>query len=218
MAAYGLKNVRDSILYANAEDFIDDIKFVLLYDSSYSWEVCLYWKFHSFDLDNFDMVQCPTEFPHNKKWHLLIGGCVTNTYENYGFSKNSQLQYRGYLYTFKKISLSLPIYRYGSKFGRNPTEIHLIFNYVQDFIYSQHSHRMSTWNQTILSPGQLLTYANTVHGKWAPLTNSFGFIDGTVITISRSNSNQRILFNGHKRTHGIKFQSLALHNWACRKF
>ena len=56
MAAYGLKNARDPFLYAHAEDFIDDIKFFLLYDGSYSREVYLYWKFHSFDLDNFDFI------------------------------------------------------------------------------------------------------------------------------------------------------------------
>lgn len=39
MAAYGLKNTRDSILYSYAEDFIDDIGYFILYDSSYSKEV-----------------------------------------------------------------------------------------------------------------------------------------------------------------------------------
>ena len=42
MAAYGLKNARDSILYGYAEDFIDDIEFFLLYDSSYPREVYPY--------------------------------------------------------------------------------------------------------------------------------------------------------------------------------
>ena len=85
-------------------------------------------------------------------------------------------------------------------FGRNPTEVCLIVNHVLDFIYSQHSHRMSTWNQTILSPEQLLTYANIVHGKGAPLTNCFGSVDGTFIPVSRLNSNQRILFNAQKNS------------------
>ena len=60
-------------------------------------------------------------------------------------------------------------------------EICLIFNYVLDFIYSQHiftyihsslhNRRMSTWNQTILAPGKRLTSAITVHGKGVPLSN-----------------------------------------------
>ena len=93
-------------------------------------------------------------------------------------------------------------------FERNSTEICLIL----DFIHSQHSHRMSIWNQSIFSPGQLLTYAIIVHGEGEPLTNCFDFIDGTVIPISRPSSNQQILFNGHKRIQVIKFQNIALLN------
>ena len=62
MATYGLKNARESILYAYAEDFIDYIEFFLLYGSNCFGEVYLYWKFHSLDLDNFDEAQCLAEF------------------------------------------------------------------------------------------------------------------------------------------------------------
>ena len=39
-----------------------------------------------------------------------------------------------------------------------------------------------------------------------------GFVDGTVRFISRSERVQRILYNGHKRVHAIKFQSVVLPN------
>ena len=42
---------------------------------------------------------------------------------------------------------------------------------------------MSAWNQSFLLPNQLSTYANAVHLKGAPLSNSFDFIDGAVIPI-----------------------------------
>ena len=42
--------------------------------------------------------------------------------------------------------------------------------------------------------------------------------DGTVLRISRPNSSQEILFNGHKRIHGIKFQQLALPNGVAGNF
>ena len=41
---------------------MDDVEFFLLYDSSYSREVYPYWKFYSFDSDNFVEAQCLTEF------------------------------------------------------------------------------------------------------------------------------------------------------------
>ena len=42
--------------------------------------------------------------------------------------------------------------------------------------------------------------------------NCFGFVDGTVLRISRPKINQNIVYNGHKLVHGIKFPSLALAN------
>ena len=61
---------------------------------------------------------------------------------------------------------------------------------------------LSCPDQSILSPRQLLIYVDTAHG----------FIDCAVIPISRLNSNQQVLFNGHKRIHNIKFQSLDIPN------
>lgn len=46
----------------------------------------------------------------------------------------------------------------------------------------------------------------------APLGNCFGFVDGTVRPISRPDENQRIVYNGHKRVHALKFQSVAVPN------
>ena len=44
------------------------------------------------------------------------------------------------------------------------------------------------------------------------LRNCFGFIDGTVRPICRPDKKQRVMYNGHKRVHTIKFQSLSLPN------
>ena len=44
------------------------------------------------------------------------------------------------------------------------------------------------------------------------LRNCFGFVDGTVRPISRPDENQRVVYNGHKRVHGLKFQSVVIPN------
>ena len=44
------------------------------------------------------------------------------------------------------------------------------------------------------------------------MDNCLGFIDGTVRPISKPDQNQRVVYNGHKRVHGVKFQSVALPN------
>lgn len=46
----------------------------------------------------------------------------------------------------------------------------------------------------------------------APLDNCFGFLDGTVPPIARPGMNQRVMYNGHKRVHSLKFQAVAKPN------
>ena len=63
-----------------------------------------------------------------------------------------------------------------------------------------------------LSPADLQIYSDAVAAKGAALQNCFGFIDGSVRPICRPGEQQRILYNGHKRLHGLKFQAVALPN------
>ncbi|XP_046860923.1 uncharacterized protein LOC124454159 [Xenia sp. Carnegie-2017] len=63
-----------------------------------------------------------------------------------------------------------------------------------------------------MDPENLQVYANAIHEKGAPYENCFGFIDGTVRPISRPKKHQRIVYNGHKRVHSLKFQGVALPN------
>ena len=82
-------------------------------------------------------------------------------------------------------------------------------NQVLDYIYQAHSHRILQWNHQQLSQANLERFAEVVHRKGAPLNNCFAFVDGTVRPIWRPGTvNQRLLYNGHKRVHGIKFQSV----------
>ena len=51
-----------------------------------------------------------------------------------------------------------------------------------------------------------------IHGHGIPLTNCWGFVNGTVCPISRPVRNPRVLYNEHKKVHGIEFQSVAAPN------
>ena len=64
----------------------------------------------------------------------------------------------------------------------------------------------------ILNPRYSDTYTDAISNKGAALQNFFGFIDGTVRPICRPSQEQRIMFNGHKRVHSLKFQSVTLPN------
>ena len=99
-----------------------------------------------------------------------------------------------------------------SRFGRPVPELCMITNEVKDNIFNNHSHRIPQWNRDVLSSPLLQEYVDAIHEKGSPLENCFGFIDGTVRPIARPNQQQRIVYNGHKRVHSLKFQSVALPN------
>ena len=61
------------------------------------------------------------------------------------------------------------------RYGRNPTELCVIFNTMFDFIYDYHNHRLRSWDQFFLQPNQLYSYAEAVHRLGAPLGDCFGF-------------------------------------------
>ena len=71
-----------------------------------------------------------------------------------------------------------------SGFGRPVPELCMITNEVIDYIFDNHSHRISQWNDDILNPYLLQEYADVIHAKGAPLENC-GFIDGTLRPIAR---------------------------------
>ena len=51
-------------------------------------------------------------------------------------------------------------------------------------------------------------FAAAIKEKGAPLSSCIGFVDGTVRPIARPIAHQRMVFNGHKRVHCLKFQVL----------
>ena len=50
--------------------------------------------------------------------------------------------------------------------------------------------------------------ARAIHQKGAALDICWGFVDGTIRPIYRPGENRRVVYNGHKRVHCLKFQSV----------
>lgn len=100
------------------------------------------------------------------------------------------------------------------RFSRPVPVLSMVTNELLDQIYALHSHRIITWNPTILDPPSLERYAQTISERGWPLQNCFGFIDGTVRPIARPDKHQRILYK-KKGVQALKFQSLALPIWSC---
>ena len=75
-----------------------------------------------------------------------------------------------------------------------------------------HRHRLPSLDLLWLQHAYLRQYVDTTHMKVAPLRNCIGFVDETVRPICRHTRNQRVCYNGHKRIHALKFQSVVVHN------
>ena len=91
-------------------------------------------------------------------------------------------------------------------------QLSMITQRLTDIILQQWAHLLTTMNQNWLSPQNLENYAQAINHKGSPLTNCWGFIDGTVRPVSKPGMYQRVLYNGHKRVHALKFQSVVAAN------
>ncbi|KAH9152369.1 hypothetical protein AeRB84_005198 [Aphanomyces euteiches] len=80
-------------------------------------------------------------------------------------------------------------------FGRSREALSEISNAVVDHIYEKFG-SLLYWDERRLDPTWMESCSKAIHDKGAPLDSCIGFIDGTVA------------YNGHKRKHALKFQSI----------
>ncbi|KAI0243237.1 hypothetical protein LSAT2_022053, partial [Lamellibrachia satsuma] len=95
--------------------------------------------------------------------------------------------------------------------GRHQSEISVLCTYAVQHVYNTHRHLLLNINQTWIIDNIPL-FAEAITNAGSPLTNCWGFVDGTVRPICRPTNNQREVFNGHKRVHALKFQSVMAPN------
>ena len=69
---------------------------------------------------------------------------------------------------------------------------------------------MSDLDQPWLEEGQLRRYLRVTQNVGLYVINCWGFIDGTVMPICRPSQNQLEAYNGHRRTHALKYQYVVL--------
>lgn len=209
----GFRKTRELILLNYIEGILSDEEFVLLYDVNTSKNPDFpYWNYDRFDLENLTNEECKAEFRFHKNDIYSLAD-ILRLPEEITFYNGIIVQSIPALCMLLK-RLAYPC-RYSDlipRFARPVPQISIITNHMLDTIYESWGHLLSTFDQAWLSPANLQTFADTVHQTGAALDNCWGFIDGTVRAISRPNVNQRIVFNGHKRVHSIKFQSIVTPN------
>ena len=212
-----LATVRDALLISRYQNIIDDVEFALLYDESSSRLTFPYCKFERFDIDAWDESECRTELRFGKQDLDLLRRNLPIPDEIVCSQRSVCDGMEVMCILLKRLAYPCRYTDMVPRFGRNPTELCLIFNEVLDFIYTSHRHRLQNWDRNpFLQPYQLHRYADAIHQQGAPLNNCFGFVDGTVRGIARPKYNQRVMYNGYKRVHSIKFQSVVTPNGLIR--
>jgi DDE superfamily endonuclease len=83
-----------------------------------------------------------------------------------------------------------------------------ICNAMINIAFCSFGHLLSL-SSSYVNVERLREWMDAAHSKGAPLEHCFGFLDGTVRPICRPWRLQRQAYNGHKRVHALKFQSLS---------
>jgi hypothetical protein len=207
------KKTRLLLLDSYNDGLIDEDEFVVLYDLNRSKNPEFpHENYERFDLDGMDPAECKAEFRFEKHDLPLLA-------EALGIPDVFKCEQRSICDGMEGLCMLLRRFAYPCRysdliprFGRPVPVISMITNEVLHFIYDNHHHRITDWNAILMSPASLQQYINAVFRKGSALDNCFGFIDGTVRPICRPGEHQRIVYNGHKRVHALKFQSVTLQN------
>jgi len=202
------RETRELLVYCLMDDIITDEEFAILYDVNCSKNLDLpYDDYERFDLDNMENDECIAEFRVTKNDLPVLAEAlqIPDTFVCPQKSVSDGME--GLCILLKRLAYPCRYSDMIPRFGRPAPVLSMITNEVLDFVYETHKDKILDWNHDLLHPNKLQRYA-----KGAALDNCFGFIDGTVRPIARPGVNQRIVYNGHKRVHSLKFQSLALPN------
>lgn len=78
---------------------------------------------------------------------------------------------------------------------------------MEHFLQGRECLAIEPVNMALIQP-RLALYSAAIYAKTNALHNYVGCIDVTVLRITLSNDNdaEEVVYNGHKRAHGLKYQ------------
>jgi len=207
------KETRELLLLSNSEGLISNEEFVLLYEVNQSDNLDItYDSYEKFDLDSLTEDECWGEFRFAKQ-DIPVLADVLQLPDVFRCEQRSIYdRIEGLCILLKRFAYPCRYQDLVPRFARPVPVLCMLANEVMDYIFDSHCQKILEWNNDILNPNALQEYCDVISAKGAPLDNCFGFIDGTVRAVSRPGVNQAIVYNGHKRVHALKFQSLAIPN------
>lgn len=208
-----LREVREALFEANINRIIDDEEFLLLYDLNRSSNSDYpYWNYQRFQLDSLTDEECWSEFRFYKNDLYDLQEVLQIPQELKTYNRLNVDGIEALCIFLKRLAYPCRYYEFIPRFGRPLPQYCIISNQILNLIYDNWHHLLESFNQPWLSPRCLEQFCNAIHEKGAALDNCWGFVDGTVRPICRPGRNQRVVYNGHKKVHALKFQSIAAPN------
>lgn len=208
-----LKQAREMLLIAFSHNFISEEEFLLLYDASFSKNPPFpHGDYDRFDLGAMDETECFHEFRVRKMDIPRLADALGLPDSLCCHQRTKADRIEGLCMVLRRLAYPCRLSDMIFRFGRAVPEISMITTCFENWIYTNHHSKITAWNDRLLSRDKLQVYADAVAGKGAALSNCFGFVDGTVRPICRPGENQKCVYNGHKRVHALKFQSVTLPN------
>ena len=208
-----LRQTREALLLSHAIEVIDEEEFLLLYDVNKSKNPSYpYWNYDAFDLDSMTDDECKSEFRFLKNDVYLLEETldIPDAIKCYNGVVVDGVE--ALCIMLKRFSYPCRYVDMMPRFGRAVPQLSMISNRIPDIIFDDYGHLLRNLAQPWLSQAELKQFAESIHAKGAPLETCWGFIDATVRPLCKPGQNQRALYNGHKRVHSIKFQSVVAPN------
>ena len=141
-ARNGLRAVRELLLAAYVQGIIDDIEYAILCDLNSSRKVYPYWGFNPFDLDEWDDTRSRTELRFSKVDLPRLLNVLQIPDKIVTVQGTVCTGMEGLCILLKRLAYPCRFTDMVSAFGRNPTEICLIFHQVLDHVYNFHCFRL----------------------------------------------------------------------------
>ena len=162
-----LKWSRNSLLLSCVENIINEDEFALLYELNNSKEIYPFWKYDKFDFENMDKAQCKREFlflrSHTydlKKKKNIPEKIVT-------CQRTVSSRVDALCILLKWLAFPCWYTNMVPTFGEKWNRIVPIYNHMLNYIYTQHHHRLQSWNQYFYSQqslkSMLMSYMKKLH-------------------------------------------------------
>ena len=208
-----MADVLEAAVFLYLEDLIEEDLFsVLVKECEETAPIFPYWKYDRFSLESMLEDECLSEFRVAKKDVPRLARALQIPNDIICKNGTKATAIEGLCILLRRLAYPCRYSDLIPRFGRSKPELCLISNEVMRFIARTHGYLLTSFDQEWLRPNKLQEYARRVHEKSDALRNCWGFVDGTVRAICRPEKNQRVVYNGHKRVHALKYQSVVAAN------